>query len=239
MTKLLFSMTSLMHCLLNLCLTQLSEVRFYNVNFVLISILQRKYLLLWAEAPKWLSAFQTSPNDWSGACLKMDDPFNSELREKIKQHSMSVIDFRNYLFARQAALLLTSSKPGEVWLFIQLLFQSFQSMILIFCNFERLHAVVFLTFKALCMRLNCWMSPLLMVPFLLGFYLTVYKSCRHVRLLSQRHQLLPLTRPSSLSLFSIMWLKTSFTSSAENVVSFPVPLLAVLSSTALLLFLQV
>lgn len=66
------------------------------------------------DAPKWLSSFQTSPNDWSGVCLNPNNSFNVQLRERIQQHTMSVIDFRNYLFARQAALLLIASKPSEV-----------------------------------------------------------------------------------------------------------------------------
>lgn len=71
------------------------------------------------DAPKWLSSFQTSPNDWSGVCLEADHAFNRGLREKIKNHTMSVIDFRNYLFARQGSLLLVSSKPAEVCVYLR------------------------------------------------------------------------------------------------------------------------
>ncbi|EFX70597.1 hypothetical protein DAPPUDRAFT_309387 [Daphnia pulex] len=66
------------------------------------------------DAPDWLLAFQATPNNWSGVCLNPKTPFNLELRQKIQDHNMSVIDFRNYLFARQSALLLISSKPAEV-----------------------------------------------------------------------------------------------------------------------------
>uniref|UniRef100_A0A0P6GFC0 Trafficking protein particle complex subunit n=1 Tax=Daphnia magna TaxID=35525 RepID=A0A0P6GFC0_9CRUS len=66
------------------------------------------------DAPDWLLAFQATPNNWSGVCLNPKTPFNMELRQKIQNHTMSVIDFRNYLFARQSALLLISSKPAEV-----------------------------------------------------------------------------------------------------------------------------
>lgn len=76
-----------------------------KINFV-------NYIL--TEAPKWLLAFQATPNNWSGVCLNPGSPFNFELRQKIQEHTMSVIDFRNYLFARQSALLLISSKPAEV-----------------------------------------------------------------------------------------------------------------------------
>lgn len=73
------------------------------------------FILLFAEAPKWLLAFQATPNNWSGVCLNPENTFNLELRQKIQEHTMSVIDFRNYLFARQSALLLISSKPSEVY----------------------------------------------------------------------------------------------------------------------------
>lgn len=66
------------------------------------------------EAPGWLSSFQASPNDWSGVCLDPKKKFNALIREKIQSRTMSVIDFRNYLFARQATLLLIASKPAEV-----------------------------------------------------------------------------------------------------------------------------
>lgn len=72
------------------------------------------------EAPKWLLSFQSAPNNWSGVCLNATSAFNAELRKKIQEHKMSVIDFRNYLFARQAALLLVSNKPFEVIIFILL-----------------------------------------------------------------------------------------------------------------------
>ncbi len=67
-----------------------------------------------ADACGWLESFQRSPTDWSGVCLNGDSRFNGELRVKIERHEMSVIDFRNYLFARQCALLLVALKPAEV-----------------------------------------------------------------------------------------------------------------------------
>lgn len=66
------------------------------------------------DAPQWLSSFQISPNDWSGVCLQADSPFNLKLRSKIQEHTMSVIDFRNYLFSRQCSLLLIASNSTEV-----------------------------------------------------------------------------------------------------------------------------
>ena len=75
-------------------------------------------LCFYLDAPEWLLAFQATPNNWSGVCLNPKTPFNLELRQKIQDHTMSVIDFRNYLFARQSALLLISSKPAEVFNFL-------------------------------------------------------------------------------------------------------------------------
>ena len=71
-------------------------------------------VFFYTDAPKWLSAFQSQPNDWSGVCLDADSQFNAKLRVKIEERTMSVIDFRNYLFARQCSLLLISFKPAEV-----------------------------------------------------------------------------------------------------------------------------
>ena len=71
-------------------------------------------VFFYTDAPKWLSAFQSQPNDWSGVCLDADSQFNAKLRVKIEERTMSVIDFRNYLFARQCTLLLISFKPAEV-----------------------------------------------------------------------------------------------------------------------------
>ena len=67
-----------------------------------------------SDAPDWLEAFQTAPNDWSGACLDAGHRFNAGLRQRIAARRMSVIDFRNYLFARQCCLLLASAKTTEV-----------------------------------------------------------------------------------------------------------------------------
>lgn len=64
------------------------------------------------DAPAWLSSFQIPVNSWSSISLTSE--VNQNYREAIKNHRISLLDFRCYLFCRQAAMLLSISKPWEV-----------------------------------------------------------------------------------------------------------------------------
>lgn len=64
------------------------------------------------EKVQWLSTFTDSCNCWDG--LNLSEPMNKESREIIKLGKPSVLDLRNYLFARQCSLLFKMRKPAEV-----------------------------------------------------------------------------------------------------------------------------
>lgn len=65
-----------------------------------------------SDAPKWLSIFQTPVDTWSGLVLTCKVNLNH--REAIRNHRISLLDFRCYLFCRQAAMLSRIAKPWEV-----------------------------------------------------------------------------------------------------------------------------
>lgn len=67
------------------------------------------------DAPVWLSSFQISVNSWSSISLTSE--VNQNYREAIKNHRISLLDFRCYLFCRQAAMLLSISKSWEVCIY--------------------------------------------------------------------------------------------------------------------------
>lgn len=64
------------------------------------------------EAPEWLSSFQIPVDSWSSISLTSE--VNHNYREAIQLQRISLLDFRCYLFCRQAAMLLFTSKPWEV-----------------------------------------------------------------------------------------------------------------------------
>ena len=65
-----------------------------------------------AESPKWLEDFCGEFSDWSGLSLTPED--NARLRLCIMQKTPSLLDVRNYMFARQSQMLLNMSQPFEV-----------------------------------------------------------------------------------------------------------------------------
>ena len=67
---------------------------------------------LFLECPDWLQSFQDRSSYWSG--LSLNPKINNELRKSIASKSLSLLDLRNYLFARQCVLLLKVHKPWEV-----------------------------------------------------------------------------------------------------------------------------
>jgi trafficking protein particle complex subunit 10 len=64
------------------------------------------------EFPKWLSSFQKPVEMWHGISLSVNIPH--KYRDLIKNCNATLIDFRTYLFQRQSAMLLSTSKPWEV-----------------------------------------------------------------------------------------------------------------------------
>lgn len=64
------------------------------------------------ETPSWLTQFQSPLDSWDGLCLSSG--VNLKERSKIENNSVSLLQFRNYLFSRQCAMLLFANKPSEV-----------------------------------------------------------------------------------------------------------------------------
>ena len=62
--------------------------------------------------PEWLSAYSKPCDIWSGVCLLREKTF--QLRNVLLKGNASLLDLRNYLFARQCALLLLLCRPWEV-----------------------------------------------------------------------------------------------------------------------------
>ena len=65
-----------------------------------------------SESPQWLEEFCNQFSDWSGLSLVSEE--NTRLRSIIMQKTPSLLDVRNYMFARQSQLLLHMSKHWEV-----------------------------------------------------------------------------------------------------------------------------
>ncbi|RWS29676.1 trafficking protein particle complex subunit 10-like protein, partial [Leptotrombidium deliense] len=64
------------------------------------------------EVPLWLRSLGDNCNVWHGLCLSKN--VYIDLRGRIKNSESSLLDLRNYLFARQCDLLLLQNKPWEV-----------------------------------------------------------------------------------------------------------------------------
>ncbi|XP_036673986.3 trafficking protein particle complex subunit 10 [Drosophila suzukii] len=64
------------------------------------------------EKQQWLSHFRRPLDAFHGICLTRPDRF--EMRNKIRDEGVSLLEFRNYLFERQAYLLLTCNDIPEI-----------------------------------------------------------------------------------------------------------------------------
>lgn len=56
----------------------------------------------------------TSFNSWHGLCLDLNNEYSLELRRKIVEKRASLLDLRNYLFAKQCDLMLMQNQPWRV-----------------------------------------------------------------------------------------------------------------------------
>lgn len=56
----------------------------------------------------------TSFKSWNGLCLDMNCNYTGELRKRIVDKRASLLDFRNYLFAKQCDLMLMQNQPWRV-----------------------------------------------------------------------------------------------------------------------------
>ncbi|EDW42101.1 trafficking protein particle complex subunit 10 isoform X2 [Drosophila sechellia] len=64
------------------------------------------------EKQQWLNHFRKPLDAFHGICLNRADKF--EMRNKIRDEGVSLLEFRNYLFERQAYLLLTCNDIPEI-----------------------------------------------------------------------------------------------------------------------------
>ena len=65
-----------------------------------------------SESPDWLKSFSSKSSDWTG--LSLNPEANKRLRTVIVDRAPSLLDMRNYLFAKQCHMLLKVHKPWEV-----------------------------------------------------------------------------------------------------------------------------
>ncbi|KAK7503040.1 hypothetical protein BaRGS_00005666 [Batillaria attramentaria] len=61
---------------------------------------------------KWLSPLLQPCHSWTG--LSLAKPLDFDLRDRVKRSQTSLLEFRNYLFCRQAALLFAMGRAWEV-----------------------------------------------------------------------------------------------------------------------------
>lgn len=64
------------------------------------------------DTVKWLTYLMKPCTSWAGVSLAKS--LDLELREEVKQNNASLLEFRNYLFCRQAALLFQMGRAWEV-----------------------------------------------------------------------------------------------------------------------------
>lgn len=69
-----------------------------------------------SDVPQWLTEFQGILERWS-AVLFIENISRAQ-REAIKNRKLSLLEFRCYLFSRQASLLMAASKPWNVSVFV-------------------------------------------------------------------------------------------------------------------------
>jgi hypothetical protein len=71
-------------------------------------------LYTFIESPLWLKQFSSEFHNWSGVSLVEGFDVNQQLRKKVIAKTPTLLEVRNYLFARQGILLLKMEKPLEV-----------------------------------------------------------------------------------------------------------------------------
>ncbi|XP_055852536.1 trafficking protein particle complex subunit 10 [Episyrphus balteatus] len=64
------------------------------------------------EKQKWLEHFKQPLSSFHGICLSRKNKF--EMRERIRESAVSILEFRNYLFERQSHLLQISNLTPEI-----------------------------------------------------------------------------------------------------------------------------
>lgn len=67
---------------------------------------------MFGEKPKWLEVFQRPFSSFHG--IKMNNLQLKEVRRKIEEKSITLLEFRSYLFERQAVILKSADKTSEI-----------------------------------------------------------------------------------------------------------------------------
>lgn len=67
---------------------------------------------MFGEKPKWLEVFQRPFSSFNG--IKMNNLQLKEVRRKIEEKSITLLEFRSYLFERQAVILKAAEKTSEI-----------------------------------------------------------------------------------------------------------------------------
>lgn len=67
---------------------------------------------MFGERPKWLSVFQRPFSSFHG--IKIANQQLKEVRHRIEEKSITLLEFRSYLFERQAVILKASDKTAEI-----------------------------------------------------------------------------------------------------------------------------
>jgi len=69
-------------------------------------------MVFFSEIVPWLKSLVEPCKSWAGLSLRKS--ISWEKRNMIKDNEASLLEFRNYLFTRQCALLLLKKRPGEI-----------------------------------------------------------------------------------------------------------------------------
>ncbi|XP_050548312.1 trafficking protein particle complex subunit 10-like [Daktulosphaira vitifoliae] len=85
-------------------LVQYDELDAMYTQFILNSLI--------GNVPEWLTEFQGSLERW--AAVLFIDKISRKQRDAIKKKKLSFLEFRCYLFSRQASLLIAARKPWLV-----------------------------------------------------------------------------------------------------------------------------
>lgn len=67
---------------------------------------------MFGDKPKWLEVFQHPFSSFHG--IKMNNVQLKEVRRKIEEKSITLLEFRSYLFERQAVILKSAEKTSEI-----------------------------------------------------------------------------------------------------------------------------
>src|SRR3982751_6694241 len=79
----------------------------------MIRIFQASNVVI-SDTPQWLLSFQRSRERWPALNLSITQPEMEQIRTDIRNSSVSLLVFRNYLFSRQASLIVKLNKMNEL-----------------------------------------------------------------------------------------------------------------------------